>query len=85
MSEEIARLKVSVTGAEDAEKKLQVLDKLVEKLNNSTATVTVHTNLTAAMQAVEQNVAAVQQNISANAALIQSGNALAAAEMQNAE
>lgn len=85
MSEEIARLKVSVTGAEDAEKKLQVLDKLVEKLNNSTATVTVHTNLTAAMQAVEQNVAAVQQNIAANAALIQSGNALAAAEMQNAE
>lgn len=85
MSEEIARLKVSVTGAEDAEKKLQVLDKLVEKLNNSTATVTVHTNLTAAMQAVEKNVAVVQQNIAANAALIQSGNALAAAEMQNAE
>lgn len=85
MSEEIARLKVSVTGAESAEKKLQTLDTLVQKLNNSTATINVHTNITAAMQALEKNVAAVQQNITANAALLQSGNALAAAELKNAQ
>lgn len=84
-ADEIVRLKVGVTGADSAEKKLQALDTLVQKLNNSSATINVHTNITAAMQALEKNVEAVQQNIAANAALIQSGNALAAAEMKNAK
>jgi len=85
MTEEIVTLKVGTRGDEKALKTLQSLDEIVKRLNEAPVNIRITAQLSAAERAVRQQAEAVQRNISANAALLQSGNALAAAELRNAQ